>query len=52
MAKSGKERVVPPSKKTASQASGELRKGSGPGGRVLSDASAAKRQGVKRPGGK
>jgi hypothetical protein len=52
MAKSGKERIVPPSKKTDSQAGKALRKGSGIGGRVLADAAAAKRQGVKRPGGK
>jgi hypothetical protein len=49
MAKSGKERIIPPSKKTDTQASALLRKGSGPGGRVLSDASVAKKQGVKRP---
>jgi hypothetical protein len=52
MAKSGKERIIPPSKKTDSQAGKALRKGSGIGGRVLADAAAAKRQGVKRPGGK
>ena len=52
MAKSGKERIIPPSKKMDSQAGKALRKGSGIGGRVLSDAAAAKRQGVKRPGGK
>jgi hypothetical protein len=52
MAKSGKERIVPPSKKTDSQAGKALRKGSGIGGRVLADAAAAKRQGVKRPAGK
>jgi hypothetical protein len=52
MTKDGKERIIPPSKKTDSQAGKALKKGSGIGGRVLSDASAAKRQGVKRPGGK
>jgi hypothetical protein len=52
MAKSGKERIIPPSKKTDTQASKALRQGSGVGGRVLADASAAKRQGVKRPPGK
>jgi hypothetical protein len=52
MAKSGKEKIIPPSKKTDTQASRELRQGSGPGGRVLSDAAAAKRQGVKRHKGK
>jgi hypothetical protein len=44
--------IIPPSKKTDSQAGKALKKGSGIGGRVLADASAAKRQGVKRPGGK
>ncbi|MHC2677282.1 hypothetical protein ACVI1J_009445 [Bradyrhizobium diazoefficiens] len=52
MAKSGKERIIPPSKKTDSQAGKALRKGSGIGGRVLADAAAAKKQGVKRPSGK
>jgi hypothetical protein len=52
MAKSGKERIIPPSKKTDIQASKELRRGSGPGGRVMSDASVAKKQGVKRPKGR
>jgi hypothetical protein len=42
MAKSGKERIIPPSKKTDTQASKALRQGSGLGGRVM----------VKRPPGK
>lgn len=49
MAKGGKERIIPPSKKDLSAASKELRRGSGPGGRVMSDQSVAKKQGVKRP---
>jgi len=48
MAKGSKERITPPSKKDLSAASKELRKGSGPGGRVMSDQSVAKKQGVKR----
>jgi hypothetical protein len=52
MAKGGKERIIPPSKKTDTQASKALKGGSGIGGRVLADASVAKGQGVKRPSGK
>lgn len=52
MAKRGKERITPPSKKNDSQAGKELRKGSGTAGRVLSDASVAKKQGVTRPKGR
>ena len=52
MAKIGKERIIPPSQKTDTQASKALRKGSGVGGRVMADAAAAKKQGVKRPPGK
>jgi hypothetical protein len=48
MAKSGKERITPPSKKDLKAASKEMRKGSGPGGRVMADQSVAKKQGVKR----
>lgn len=48
MARSGKERIIPPSKKTDSEAGKALKKGSGIGGRVLSDAAVAKKQGVKR----
>jgi len=43
-----KERIIPPSKKDVRAASKELRGGSGPGGRVMSDQSVAKRQGAKR----
>jgi hypothetical protein len=43
-----KERITPPSKKDLRAASKELRRGSGPGGRVMADQSVAKRQGVKR----
>jgi hypothetical protein len=43
-----KERITPPSKKDVRQASKDMRKGSGPGGRVMADQSAAKRQGVTR----
>jgi hypothetical protein len=49
MAKSGKEKVIPPSKKDLGEAGKELRKGSGPGGRVLVEKRIAKQQGVKRP---
>lgn len=48
MAKSGKERIIPPSKKDVREASKELRKGSGPGGRVMSEQRVAKHEGVKR----
>jgi hypothetical protein len=48
MAKGGKERIIPPSKKDVRAASKELRGGSGPGGRVMSDRSVAKKQGVTR----
>jgi len=47
-----KERIIPPSRKDLSQASRLLKKGSGAGGRVLADASVAKREGAKRPGKK
>jgi len=47
-----KERITPPSKKDTTQASKLLRQGSGAGGRVMSDASTAKKQGAKRPLGK
>jgi hypothetical protein len=43
-----KERIIPPSKKDVSQSAKALPKGSGPAGRVMSDQSVAKRQGVKR----
>ena len=48
MAKGGKERIVPPSKKDTSAASKELRRGSGPGGRVMADKAVAKKQGITR----
>lgn len=44
----GKERITPPSKKDANAASKEMRRGSGPGGRVMADLSVAKKQGIKR----
>ena len=47
-----KERIIPPSKKDLSAASKELRRGSGPGGRVMADQAVAKKQGVKRPPGR
>lgn len=43
-----KEKIIPPSKKDIRAASKELRRGSGPGGRVMADQSVAKRQHVKR----
>jgi hypothetical protein len=43
-----KEKIVPPSKKTLTKASGELRKGGSLGGRVESEEATAKRQHVKR----
>ncbi len=46
--KGGKERIIPPSKKETSAGSKVLRKGNPAGGRVMADASVAKRQGVKR----
>jgi len=49
MAKGGKERITPPSKKDLTATSKALRRyGSGPSGRVMADQSVAKRQGVKR----
>lgn len=47
-----KEKIVPPSKKALTKASEELRKGGSPGGRVISEESVAKRQGVKRKASK
>lgn len=47
-----KEKIIPPSKEDLKEAGKELRKGSGPAGRVESDASVAKRQGAKRKGAK
>ena len=43
-----KEEIVPPSEKDASNASDELKRGSGPGGRVMADVAVAKGQGAKR----
>ena len=48
MVKKSKERITPPSKKDTSSASKALKGGSGIGGRVMADASVAKRQGAKR----
>jgi hypothetical protein len=47
-----KEKIIPPSKEDLNEAGKELRKGSGPAGRVESEASVAKRQGAKRKGTK
>lgn len=47
-----KEKVIPPSKKADTKASKSLRAGGTLGGRVLSEAAIAKKQGVKRPPGK
>jgi hypothetical protein len=47
-----KERIVPPSKKVGTQASGGLKKGSSVAARAMADLSVAKRQGAKRPPGK
>lgn len=49
MAKGGKERIIPPSRKDVREASKETKEGSGPGGRVLVEKRIAKQQGVKRP---
>lgn len=49
MTKSGKERVIPPSKKDVRQAAKELPSRSGPGGRVMVEKKIAKQQGVTRP---
>lgn len=49
MAKSGKERVIPPSRKDVREAAKELPKRSGPGGRVMVEKRIAKEQHVKRP---
>lgn len=49
MAKSGKERVIPPSRKDVREAAKELPKHSGPGGRVMVEKRIAKEQHVKRP---
>lgn len=48
MAKGSKERIIPPSKKDTNAASKLLRKGSGPGGRVMSDKAVATKQGITR----
>ena len=48
MAKGGKERITPPSKKDLRSASRSLRRGNGPGGRVMADQSVAKKQGASR----
>lgn len=45
----GKETIVPPSKKATSDAAKNIKSGSPSAGRVLADASVAKREGVKRP---
>lgn len=47
--KAGKETIKPPTKKELTDASQELKAGHSSGGRVLADASVAKRQGVKPP---
>jgi hypothetical protein len=46
---SNKEKIVPPSKKDLKDASKEMKKGHGAGGRTMSDASVAKKQGATRP---
>jgi hypothetical protein len=46
-----KERITPPSKKDVRQAAKDMRRGSGPGGRVMADRSVAKRQGATRKKG-
>lgn len=43
-----KERITPPSKKDLKDASKKLKKGSPAAGRVMAEASVAKKQGVKR----
>jgi hypothetical protein len=43
-----KETIKPPTRKDLTDASKQLRKGHGSGGRTMADASVAKRQGVKR----
>jgi len=50
--KGGKERIIPPSKRDTRAGSKALRKGNPAGGRVMADASVAKKQGAKRPKGK
>ena len=52
MAKKTKERIIPPSKKSKTSGSEELKEGSSAGARVMADASVAKRQKVKRPPGR
>ena len=48
----GKETIIPPATKNLKEASKGLKKGDGPSGRTMSDASVAKKEGVKRPSGK
>ena len=43
-----KEKITPPSKKTLTKASKQLRKGGSVGARVVSEESVAKQQGAKR----
>lgn len=50
--RTGKERIIPPSKRETHAGSRSLRQGSPAGGRVLADQSVAKRQGVKRKQGR
>jgi hypothetical protein len=50
--KSGKEKIIPPSKKDTSEGSKLLRAGNPAGGRVMADKSVAKKQHVKRPAGR
>jgi hypothetical protein len=46
--RTGKERIIPPSKKATRAGSKALRRGNPAGARAMADASVAKRQGVKR----
>ena len=48
MAKGGKERIIPPSKKDVSSAARQMPKGSGIAGRVMADRSVANKQGATR----
>jgi hypothetical protein len=52
MAKRTKERIIPPTKRADTAGSRALRQGNPAGGRVMADASVAKKQGAKRPKGR